>query len=97
MSEEIVHDPSRLRYELTVDGELGAYAEYELEGSTIVFTHTVTTPQLRGRGLAGKVVRQALDDARTNGRRVVPQCWYVAQYIEQHDEYADLLADTLQP
>ncbi|MCU1393701.1 MAG: hypothetical protein JWM34_2129 [Ilumatobacteraceae bacterium] len=92
MSEQIVHDDDQLRYELLVDGTLGAYAEYEFDGEDIVFTHTVTTPRMRGRGLAGKVVRRALDDARADGRHVVPRCWYVAQYIEQHAQYADLLA-----
>lgn len=91
MTEQITHDRERSRYELMVDGSLGAYAEYDLTGDTIVFTHTVTTPSLRGRGLAGKVVRQALDDARADDRTVVARCWYVAQYIDQHPEYTDLL------
>ena len=91
MTELIVHHPDASRYELTVDGEVGAYADYELAGETIVFTHTVTLPQLRGRGLAAKIVRHALDDARAEDRTVVPQCWYVAQYIDQHPDYADLL------
>lgn len=91
MSEAITHDPARSRYDLVVDGALGAYAEYELSGDTIVFTHTVTTPALRGRGLAAKVVRHALDDARADDRIVVAQCWYVAQYIDQHPDYANLL------
>ena len=91
MSEEITHDPARSRYDLVVDGSLGAYAEYERDDDVIVFTHTVTTPTMRGRGLAGKVVRHALDDARANDRVVIAQCWYVAQYIDQHPEYADLL------
>ncbi|MCU1397459.1 MAG: hypothetical protein JWN62_568 [Acidimicrobiales bacterium] len=90
--EQIDHDRARSRYELTVDGVVGAYAEYEIIGDTQVFTHTVTLPAMRGRGLAGKLVRRALDDARADARRVVPQCWYVAQFIDQHPEYADLLA-----
>ncbi|MCU1390358.1 MAG: hypothetical protein JWL72_3696 [Ilumatobacteraceae bacterium] len=90
--EHIHHDRTRSRYELTVDGVVGAYAEYEVVGDSVVFTHTVTLPAMRGRGLAAKVVRRALDDARADARTVVPQCWYVAQYIDQHPEYADLLA-----
>ena len=91
-TEQIVHHRENSRYELTVDGTVGAYAEYEIAGNTIVLTHTVTLPQMRGRGLAGKIVRRALDDARTSGRTVIPQCWYVAQYIDQHPEYTDLLS-----
>lgn len=90
--EHVEHDRVRSRYELTVDGVVGAYAEYEDAGGARVFTHTVTVPAMRGRGLAGKLVRHALDDARAEERTVVPHCWYVAQYIDQHPQYADLLA-----
>jgi predicted GNAT family acetyltransferase len=87
----ITHDADAGRYEIFVGGVRGGFAEYELDGSTMVFTHTLTSPQLRGRGLAARVVRFALDDARQSGRTVVPQCWFVAQFIDEHPEYADLL------
>jgi predicted GNAT family acetyltransferase len=35
-------------------------------------------------------VRFALDDVRSTNRRVAPQCWYVADFIAAHPEYADL-------
>ena len=87
----IVHDAAQTRYDIFVGAVRAGFAEYELSGTTMTFTHTVTSPQLRGRGLAGRVVRRALDDARAAGRTVVPQCWYVAQFIDEHPEYADLL------
>jgi len=59
----------------------------------ITFTHTATQPELRGNGLAGRVVRQALDDARAASLRVVPKCWYVAQFIDRHPEYRDILLE----
>jgi hypothetical protein len=46
---------------------------------------------MRGQGLARRVVQRALDDARAAGRHVVPRCWYVAQFIDDHDEYLDCL------
>jgi uncharacterized protein len=87
----IVHDAAGSRYEIWVDGELSGYAGYQLGDGTITFTHTVTMPPKRGRGLAAMVVRRALDDARAADQRVVAQCWYVAQFIDEHREYADLL------
>jgi predicted GNAT family acetyltransferase len=38
------------------------------------------------------VVRFALDDIRDAGRQVIPSCWYVARFIDEHPEYADLVA-----
>jgi predicted GNAT family acetyltransferase len=37
-------------------------------------------------------VHGALDDVRTEGWSVVPHCWYVAQFLDEHPEYADLRA-----
>ena len=47
---------------------------------------------MRGQGVGAELVRQALDDVRAGGGLVVPQCWYVARFIDEHPEYADLLA-----
>lgn len=86
-------DEQAQRYELLVDGSLASYAEYFDDGGRVVMPHTVTTPAHRGRGLAARVVQFALDDIRSMGRTVVPTCWFVADFIEQHPEYRDLLAE----
>jgi predicted GNAT family acetyltransferase len=33
-----------------------------------------------------------LDDARARGVAVIPTCWFVREYIEQHPDQEDLLA-----
>lgn len=86
----VTPNPALHRYEATVDGHL-AVAEYELAGDRIILTHTFVPPELRGRGIAEALVRTALDAARADGRRVVPQCSYVARFIERHAEYQSLL------
>jgi predicted GNAT family acetyltransferase len=48
---------------------------------------------LRGRGIAETLVRAALEDARVQGRRVVPQCSYVAMFIRRHPEFQPLVAE----
>jgi predicted GNAT family acetyltransferase len=80
------------RYELYLDDELVGVADYSLRGDTVVFPHTEINAPLRGRGLGAVLVRAALDDVRAAGLTVVPQCWFVAQFIDDNPEYADLLA-----
>jgi predicted GNAT family acetyltransferase len=88
---EVRHNQTAARYEVEVAGAL-AVAEYELTpDGRQVFTHTLVPPELRGRGLAEALVRRALADARTAGRKVVPACSYVARFIERNREFADLL------
>ena len=85
------HNAAEHRYEAIVDGLLSV-CEYEVVDDKVVFTHTLVPPELRGRGIAEQLVRAALADARTAGRKVVPACSYVEVFIKRHREYADLLA-----
>jgi len=85
------HNPAASRYETEVDGHL-ALAEYAEEGDRIVFTHTYVPPELRSRGIAEKLVRAALEEARREGRRIVPQCSYVALFIRRNPEFQPLVA-----
>ncbi len=89
---EVRHDPEQRRYELVLDGSVIGLIDYREQGGADVFTHTEVAPAHRGTGLAAVLVRAALDDARARGRTVVPQCWYVADFIRDHPEYEDLLA-----
>jgi predicted GNAT family acetyltransferase len=89
--DSVRHNPTAHRYEINVNGLL-AVAEYVTEGDRMVFTHTFVPPELRGRGLAEKLVRRALEDARTQNAKVVPACSYVDAFIRRHPEYQPLLA-----
>lgn len=80
------------RYELVDNGAVVGFADYLEQPERVVLPHTVVDPRQRGRGLGADLVRQVLDDVRGSGRRVVPTCWYVAEFIDTHPEYADLLA-----
>jgi predicted GNAT family acetyltransferase len=92
MAHEVRDDAERSRYEILVDGDVVGFADYHVDGTTWTFPHTVIQPALRGRGLGAELVRAALDDVRRAGGRVVPLCWYVAEFIDAHPDYGDLLA-----
>jgi predicted GNAT family acetyltransferase len=54
--------------------------------------HTEVDPALEGRGVAGALVRAALDYARTHGLKVEAECSYTRSYMERHPETATLRA-----
>ena len=89
---QVTRDDTATRYEGRIGDALVGVADFYLRGSTVVITHTGTEPEWRGQGVAGELTRQALDDIRAGGRRVQPVCPYTAHFIDEHPDYADLLA-----
>ena len=92
MSTDVRRNDEKSRYELFVDDRLVGFADFRVEGRTVIFPHTEIEADRRGRGLGAILVRGALDDVRSTGRSVLALCWYVARFIDEHPEYNDLLA-----
>ncbi|NHC12973.1 GNAT family N-acetyltransferase [Motilibacter deserti] len=90
----VSNSPEHKRYEGRVEdasGPLAAVAEYLLTDGLVVFTHTEVFHGYEGQGVASRLVHDALDDVRRDGRRVLPLCPFVKSYIAKHQEYADLV------
>jgi len=87
---QISHDPGSRRFTVQVDGHL-AELLYRQDGKRLTIDHTGVPEAIGGRGIAGELVKAALDHARAEGLRVVPACSYSAAYIQRHPEYADLV------
>lgn len=83
------HNAAENRFEAVVDG-YRSVADYELSSGQFVMTHTFVPPELRGRGIAEKLVRAALEHARAERLRLVPACSYVGVFLQRHPEYRDL-------
>jgi len=86
----VTHDPAGSRFRLDLDGH-EAVLEYRLHDGAMVITHTLVPDAIGGRGIAAALVRAALAHARAEGLKVVPECSYVAVFMQRHGEYADLL------
>ncbi len=89
----IVQSPERGRYEAWDGDTLAGVAEYEDYGDgTREFLRTEVDSTYEGRGVAGQLARGALEDTRAQGRLARPLCSYIANYIERHPEFEDLVA-----
>lgn len=76
----------------TVADRTTAHLDYQREGDLLTITHTIVPAAIGGRGVGGRLVRAALDHARSHGLKVRPQCSYADDWMRRHPEYEDLRA-----
>lgn len=87
---KIENNESTHRWEARL-GEQVAFSSYRRNEDTIHFLKTRVPPEFEGQGIAGRLVKAALEDARAQHLTVVPICRFVASYIRRHPEYRDLV------
>lgn len=83
------------QFELRLEDQ-AATLEFFREGEKIYLIHTETPEALRGKGVAADLVKRTLQCCRDNGFIVVPQCSYVAHYVDNNPEWRDILSDGYQ-
>jgi len=85
-------DPDNDRYVAEDDGDVAASTNYHVvRGGRRLFDHTVTNSGYEGRGVASQLVQFALDDMLVKGHRIVPQCPFVAGFVDEHPQYEELV------
>lgn len=88
---EVRDDRARFRYELLVDGDVGAFVQYTMRGGRLLLVHTEVDKARQGQGLATALIKGVLDDIRVRGIPVLPVCSFVDRFIKRHPEYDDLV------
>jgi uncharacterized protein len=92
MTTRVAANEDEGRYEIFVDDELAGYTKFSVHGDIATFPHTEMASEFEGQGLAKQLVREALDDVRARGLRIVVTCPFVRGFLEKNPEYQDLLA-----
>jgi|UPI00047A1FB9 predicted GNAT family acetyltransferase len=88
---------TRSRFEYEEEGQV-AYLEFEVdERGWITLLHTEVPTELRGRGIAGVLVRTALEYARDNHLRLDVLCPLATDYLKRHPELQEGLRSKPKP
>lgn len=90
---DIAHEEKngRGRFHVALDsGE--AELTYLLDGDVMTIDHTYVPPPARGGDIAMRLVRRAIEEARSRKLKIDPQCRYVARVFDFMPEWSDLLA-----
>ena len=91
-STRVVRNAAANRYELYVEDALAGTIAYRSDAGRLILVSTTIEPTFAGQGLGSRLVAGALDDARARGEQVVPECDFVAAYVERHPGYQDMIA-----
>lgn len=87
---EIIHDVEKQKFYVIVD-DIESHLEYAKKDNVLILNHTYVPNVLRGKGIAGKIVKAALTYAQDNNLKIIPRCSYAADYMQRHKEYENLL------
>lgn len=85
--QEVIDNPARSRFELSMDGQL-AELVYRHHGGRLALMHTEVPSGLEGRGIGGRLVTAAIDRAVREGLTVVPLCPFARDWLRRHPEAA---------
>jgi hypothetical protein len=85
MEPQIEHRVEHSRFEATLDGHHG-WLEYRTSPEVLTIVHTEVDRALEGRGVAGALVRAAVDHAQQRGLKVAATCDYARSYLDRHPE-----------
>jgi hypothetical protein len=79
----ISHDQDANRFTTEIDGH-HAELDYTIADGVMTITHTGVAPEIGGRGIAGELMRAALQYAAARTLTINPACSYAAAYMRKH-------------
>lgn len=93
---EFRDDPDNSRYVAEDDGQVVGLIEYRVvRDDRLVLVHTEVDDATEGQGVGSRLVKFTLEDLRASGRKIVPECPFVASYLDRHPEYQDVVDEDL--
>jgi predicted GNAT family acetyltransferase len=84
---EVMRNDALHEYELEEDDEL-ARLTYRRNGERLILVHTEVPAALEGKGIGGRLVQAALEDARHDDLLVVPLCPFARAWLDRHPDAA---------
>lgn len=88
---EVRRDDTTRLYEALIDGRVVGTLAYETVGGRVSLTHSYVDQDRRHLGIASALARYALGDLSHNRTKVGIYCGFVADYVEGHPEFVDVV------
>lgn len=94
MTEADIRDnPDAKRYELPIGDQI-AVVTYNLSEPNLMITETLVPQALEGQGIASRLARHVIADARSRRLLILPVCPFFSAYFQKHPDDADVVHPT---
>lgn len=90
---EFIHEKSRVVIYGKRREILAEITFPETEPGIADINHTFVDESLRGQGIAGKLMEEAVRQIRAEGKKMKTSCSYAAGWMVRHPEEGDLLKE----
>lgn len=77
----VEHQTEKSRFVINKEG-YECVLDYQREGDSVDFNHTFVPSELRGQGLAEKIVREGLAWAKAENLDIHASCSYVQKFLK---------------
>lgn len=92
MNAKVTENTQQHRFELPIaDGAIAA-AYYRLENGRLVMIHTEVPTEFCGQGIASQLAHGIFELLRKTGRKAIPKCPFMGQFLVKNPQYSDVLA-----
>ena len=93
MEYEVLHRPHLKKFLIRLAPGKYAYLGYDIKEGKLYIESTYTPPEFRGRGIARRLVLEAIKYAEENNLKIVSICSYAVRFFEKNPEYERILAE----
>ncbi|WP_411721732.1 GNAT family N-acetyltransferase [Mycetocola sp.] len=83
----LLRNAAENRYEIWLDESRAGVASFRETDTQVTFIHTIVDEAFGGRGLGSSLAAFALQDTVDRGKRIVPVCPFISEYLESHHEF----------
>ena len=84
------------RFELPIADGAFAAAYYRMEKGQVVLIHTEVPFAYSGQGMASRLAQGTFEWLRATGRKAIPTCPFMSDFLVKHPQYSDVVAGSPQ-
>lgn len=88
----VIDNKVKNRFETEIDGYM-AFVEYTVKPDILVLTHTEVDKALAGKGVGSEMIEAVLLQMELRGLKAIPECPFIAKYIDRHPEWKSILVE----